>query len=139
MKALSVAAGLTLAIAGTACSEQVPAEPENVAAAPPSETASAETSSTSGSRFNLRIPGGEPASQTSTSGGFNLRGPGAPSPASGPSGMRMPESTLETDPLGNVPEVQGPTLNNPAANVAAGVQTPAPDPDEDDDDLIRLD
>ena len=63
MKALSLAAGLAIALAGTACSEQVPAEPENVSAetaAPAAvETPAANTSSRS--RFNLRWNSAGPA------------------------------------------------------------------------------
>ncbi|MCH2456714.1 hypothetical protein [Henriciella marina] len=134
MKALSIAAGVAIAFAGTACSEQAPAEPENVSAEAAAPTAAATTSSSS--RFNLRIPGGEPVAAPQASGGFNLRTPDAPAPSND---IPMPESSASTR-LNDVPEVAVPGLNNPAADIATRSRTQAPDVNtEDDDDVIRLD
>jgi hypothetical protein len=134
MKALSIAAGVAIAFAGTACSEQAPAEPENVSAEAAAPTAAATTSSSS--RFNLRIPGGEPVAAPQASGGFNLRTPDAPAPSND---IPMPESSASTR-LNDVPEVAVPGLNNPAADIATRSRTQAPDVStEDDDDVIRLD
>lgn len=140
MKALSLAAGLAIALAGTACSEQVPAEPENVSAetaAPAAvETPAANTSSRS--RFNLRMPGGgtAPAPQPQTSGGFNLRTPDAPASTND---IPMPAGSASST-LADVPEVAVPGLNNPAADIATRSRTEAPTVNtEDDDDIIRLD
>lgn len=134
MKALSIAAGVAIAFAGTACSEQAPAEPENVSAEAAAPTAAATTSSSS--RFNLRIPGGEPVAAPQASGGFNLRTPDAPAPSND---IPMPESSATTR-LNDVPEVAVPGLNNPAADIATRSRTQAPEVNtEDDDDVIRLD
>ncbi|HIG23877.1 MAG TPA: hypothetical protein EYG02_11115 [Henriciella marina] len=138
MKALSLAAGLAIALAGTACSEQVPAEPENVSAetaAPAAvETPAANTSSRS--RFNLRIPGGEVAPAPQASGGFNLRTPDAPAPTND---IPMPAGSASST-LADVPEVAVPGLNNPATDIANRSRTePREVNTEDDDDIIRLD
>ncbi|RIJ31437.1 hypothetical protein D1222_04070 [Henriciella algicola] len=137
MKAFSLAAGLAIALAGTACSEQAPAEPENVSAqtaAPAAVEAPAATSSSS--RFNLRIPGGEPVAAPQSSGGFNLRTPDAPAPAED---IPMPAGSSAAR-LSDVPEVTVPGLNNPAADIATRSRREAPEVNtEDDDDVIRLD
>lgn len=138
MKALSIAAGVAIAFAGTACSEQAPAEPENVStdAAVPAAVATPAASTSSSSRFNLRIPGGEPVAAPQASGGFNLRTPDAPAPSND---IPMPESSAATR-LNDVPEVAVPGLNNPAADIATRTRTQTPEVNtEDDDDVIRLD
>lgn len=138
MKALSIAAGLAVVFAGTACSEQAPAEPENVSAdaAVPAAVATPAASTSNSSRFNLRIPGGEPVAAPQASGGFNLRTPDAPAPSND---IPMPESSAATR-LNDVPEVAVPGLNNPAADIATRTRTQTPEVNtEDDDDVIRLD
>lgn len=138
MKALSIAAGLAVVFAGTACSEQAPAEPDNSPAetAPPAAAETAAATTSSSSRFNLRIPGGEPVAAPQASGGFNLRTPDAPAPSND---IPMPESSAATR-LNDVPEVAVPSLNNPAADIATRSRMQAPEVNtEDDDDVIRLD
>ena len=138
MKALSLATGLAIALAGTACSEQVPAEPGNVsaetAAPAAAETPAANTSSRS--RFNLRMPDGGTASPPQTSGGFNLRTPDAPAPTSD---IPMPAGSASST-LADVPEVAVPGLNNPATDIANRSRTEPRDVNtEEDDAIIRLD
>lgn len=139
MKALSLAAGLAIALAGTACSQDAPVDPETVQAETDAttEAAAPATSQPSRSRFNLRIPGGDPVPATQADSGFNLRTPAAPAPSG--TGMNLPAGVPQSTSLDQLPEVQTPGLNNPAGSIAAKVETPELEAEDDPDAIIRLD
>ncbi|WP_156807950.1 hypothetical protein [Henriciella marina] len=139
MKALSLAAGLAIALVGTACSQEAPVDPETVQAETDAvaEASTPETSQPSRSRFNLRVPGGDPVPPAQTDSGFNLRTPDAPAPNG--MGINLPATPPQSTTLDQLPEVQTPTLNNPAGSIAAEVDTPELEPEDDPDAIIRLD
>lgn len=131
MRALTFASLLAVSMAGVACSDNAPVEPENVAAETETpdaaETGAAETAEAS--QFNLRFPGSDgPAAQGD--GGFNLRAPtGTAQPQDG---FRLPEGAVREDAFSNIPEIRTPAMDNAAQQEAA--------PDEDpEDEIIRLD
>jgi hypothetical protein len=139
MKALSLAAGLVIALAGTACSQQTPVDPETAQSetGATAEASAQTTSQPSRSRFNLRIPGGDPVPAAQTDSGFNLRTPDAPAPSG--IGMNIPPALQQSTTLDQLPEVQAPGLNNPAGSIAARVEAPELEPEDDPDAIIRLD
>lgn len=132
MRALTAASLLAATIAGSACSDRAPVEPETVSAEADAEI-SAETpdaaDTTSTSRFNLRYPGTDAARTGQTSSGFNLRDPNGVNQQD--SGFRLPEGAVRENAFDDIPEIRAPSLED---------QPVDPVTEENPDDaIIRLD
>lgn len=115
MRAVTFASILAVGMAGVACSEKAPVEPESVEA----NVAAPETP-----QFNLRFPTSDTAA-TEASGEFNLRIPeGDPQGNS----VRLPEGAVRENAFNDMPEIRTPDMQDEDA------------PEEDPDDaIIRLD
>ena len=129
MKALTFASVLAISMAGVACSERAPIEPEEVSSETDVEiqtTETAQAEAPAASEFNLRFPGTD---TQAASGGFNLRDPGTLSDQQG--GLRLPDGAVREDAFSDIPEIRAPITDAPSQD-AGQVEDP-------DDEIIRLD
>ena len=121
MKALSLAAILSLGIAGTACSQA------KDTAAPAAEAEPAQAS-TSGS-FNLALPDDLDSAETANTNGFNLDLPtGSPTSTDG---FNLGTDVAASNGLADLPEIESSIIDT--VNEAAPEATT-----EDDEPIIRL-